>query len=160
MHDLLQILQFDNDTFFEQLFKHQGVCLWGGDNSDYQFMQTLRGEMESYGTCEYVKYRVFIGAKPAEGGDLQLAIYSDSDCKKERSGYSVDRYVSSSSGYTWTKALNKWNNLMKAYKTCQPCRAYSKTANYQRRQLIEYNDGAGADEKNGFNCYDDAGYQK
>ena len=48
-------VEFDNDTFFEQLFKHQGYCLWDGDkednddwgDSDYQFMQAMREAMPS-----------------------------------------------------------------------------------------------------------------
>merc|ERR1712113_738731 len=54
---------------------------------------------------------------------------------------------------------------MDAYKTCQPCRAYSKYYNVQddwernRRHLVEYDDGRGDEEVNGFNCYDDAGFR-
>merc|ERR1712194_737019 len=52
---------------------------------------------------------------------------------------------------------------MEAYKVCQPCRAYSKTYNIQdddrNRDLVEYNDGEGEEEMNGYNCYDDAHYR-
>ncbi|KAL3796741.1 hypothetical protein ACHAWO_009778 [Cyclotella atomus] len=68
-------VDFGNDMFFEQLFKHQGYCLWDGDKesfdddggnqgggdkehhkskdyshwgeSDYQFMQAMRNELPS-----------------------------------------------------------------------------------------------------------------
>lgn len=124
-------------------------------------MQTMREDLESFGSCKYIRNKVYIGVKPKSGGDLELGVYSDSYCKTEKSTstYSVSKFVTSSSGKSWSNALQKWNNLMKAYKTCQPCRAYSRKANTQRR-LIEYNDGEGDEEINGFNCYDDAGYRK
>jgi len=171
-------LEFDNDSFFEQLFKHQGVCLWTGtgdtSNSNYQFMQTMReNDMINYGSsCYQIESGMYIGAKPMMGGNLTLAVYSDTYCMTELSSdtYSVDDYVSSSTGTSWysstgkswSSAFTKWNYMMDAYKVCQPCRAYSKTYNIQddrRRDLVEYNDGEGEEEMNGFNCYDDAHYR-
>jgi len=158
-------LEFGDDTFFEQLFKHQGVCLWGGDSYRYQFMQTMRGyDLANYGSCYQVESGIYIGAKPVEGGDLELAVYSDAYCTTELSSYSVDDYVSSSTGVNWNNAFAQWNYMMDAYKICQPCRAYSKSYNVQDdddwgRNLVEYQDGQGNEEANGFNCYDDAGYR-
>ena len=62
-------MDFGNDMFFEQLFMHQGYCLWDGDKendddggdehhsgsqdysdwgeSTYQFMQAMRNELPS-----------------------------------------------------------------------------------------------------------------
>lgn len=148
-------LGFDNDSFYEQLFKHQGYCLWT-TSSDYTFMQSMREEME---TCKQITSSVYIGIKPMEGGNMTQAVYTDNLCTTESSSdYSVDNYLSSSWG-SLDKIFDKWNTLMDAYKTCQPCRAYSRTSNYQRRHLIEYNDGYGAEEQNGYNCYDDAHYR-
>jgi len=172
-------LEFDNDSFFEQLFKHQGVCLWTGtgdtSDSNYQFMQTMReNDMVTYGSsCYQIESGVYIGAKPVVGGDLTLAVYSDTYCLTELSSdsYSVDDYVSSSTGTSWysstgkswSSAFTTWNYMMEAYKVCQPCRAYSKTYNIQEddrnRDLVEYNDGEGEEEMNGYNCYDDAHYR-
>ena len=64
-----ETVDFGNDMFFEQLFKHQGYCLWDGDKendddggdehhsgsqdysdwgeSTYQFMQAMRNELPS-----------------------------------------------------------------------------------------------------------------
>ena len=125
----------------------------------------MRGDLESFGTCKYIRNRVYVGAKPVEGGDLELAVYSDQYCKSEQtsSSYSVSNYVKSSTGKSWSNAFKTWNSLMEAYKTCQPCRAYSRVANTQSdnsRSLVEYNDGQGEEEMSGFNCYDDAGYRK
>ena len=59
---------------------------------------------------------------------------------------------------------------MDAYKVCQPCRAYNREQMYKEnwsqrsrrksRGLAEYYDGQGDDEKNNYNCYDDAHYKK
>jgi len=153
-------LGFDNDSFYEQLFKHQGYCLWTS-SSDYSFMQAMRGEMGD--PCQYVDNNLYIGIKPTEGGNITQALYSDSSCENESSAYSVDEYVSRDCGSV-EESFDKWNTLMEAYKTCQSCRAYSSTSNtdsswQQHRDLVEYYDGVGAEETNGFNCYDDAGYR-
>lgn len=179
-------LEFENDTFFEQLFKHQGVCLWdtqqsgdGTSSSAYQFMQTMREQdMDQYATsCYQLDSGLYIGAKPVMGGNLTLAVYSDTYCMTELSSdtYPIENYLGSktSSGKTWTQAFSVWDEMMAAYKVCQPCRAYSKYYNNQtdwsqddhhrdrdRRALYEFNDGQGAAEVNGYNCYDDAGYRK
>ena len=129
-------------------------------------MQTMRGyDLANYGSCYQVESGIYIGAKPVEGGDLELAVYSDAYCTTELSSYSVDDYVSSSTGVNWNNAFAQWNYMMDAYKICQPCRAYSKSYNVQDdddwgRNLVEYQDGQGNEEANGFNCYDDAGYRK
>ena len=113
----------------------------------------------SRGTCVF-----FIPALSLLG-NMTYALYSDSYCKRESNYSSVDKYLSSSSGSSWDSIFVQWNSLMTAYKVCQPCRAYSRSYNYQyswqgHRHLVEYNDGEGDDEMSGFNCYDDAGYRK
>lgn len=77
-------VEFGGDTFFEQLFKHQGFCLWDGDktnnddysNSDYSFMQNLREEWQE--ECEelsdiqnYNGQSYYIGTKPLSGGTVK-----------------------------------------------------------------------------------------
>lgn len=64
-------LEFDNDTFFEQLFKHQGFCLWT-DSSDYEFMQTMREEIDA--SCQKYSSSIYIGAKPMKGGKSPAAM--------------------------------------------------------------------------------------
>jgi hypothetical protein len=76
-------VDFGNDMFFEQLFKHQGYCLWDGDKesfdddggngggsqdhhnskdyshwgeSDYQFMQAMRNELPS--GCTQLRFTI------------------------------------------------------------------------------------------------------
>jgi len=156
-------LGFDNDSFYEQLFKHQGYCLWT-TSSEYSFMQNMRQNMGE--TCQQVSTSsyssAYIGIKPTAGGNITQAVYWDSQCHTERTSASVDDYVFRDCGSV-DETFDKWNTLMEAYKTCQSCRAYSRTSNtdssYQQRHLVEYYDGKGNEEKNGFNCYDDANYR-
>jgi hypothetical protein len=89
-------VDFGNDMFFEQLFKHQGYCLWDGDKeefddnggnqgdhhnsndysnweeSDYQFMQAMRKEMPSGCTQFKLTYGsedyYYVDIKPLSGG--------------------------------------------------------------------------------------------
>ena len=169
-------VEFDNDTWFEQLFKHQGYCLWDGDkegsnvdytNSDYQFMQAMREAMPDGCTKTTVfggtKY---IDIKPLSYGQMTLGVYTDSKCQKD-SSYSFSDYRKKLSGGAMAdnNAFDTWNQLMDQYKICQPCRAYNREYTYQYdwrrgRDLAEKSDGQGEAEPNGFNCYDDAGYRK
>jgi hypothetical protein len=85
-------VEFDKDTFFEQLFKHEGYCLWDGDKtsssysssssssssssySDYTFMQSMRGEMPDGCTklqdvSTYSGGNYYVGIKPLSGGSF------------------------------------------------------------------------------------------
>ena len=189
-----ETVDFGNDMFYEQLFKHQGYCLWDGDketfyddddhhggshdyrnwaSSDYQFMQAMRKELPS--GCTQIgnmtdgssSNSYYIAIKPQSEGDITLGVYSDSDCLVE-SGYSFQDYQSAyASSLTATgssDAFDTWNANMDSYKVCQPCRAYNRQAVYKSgwnnyRGLTETNDGQGGNEKNNYNCYDDADYQ-
>lgn len=90
-----ETVDFGNDMFYEQLFKHQGYCLWDGDKesfdneddahshskshdysnyeeSTYQFMQTMRKELPS--GCTQIKLTYgeldyyYVDIKPLSGG--------------------------------------------------------------------------------------------
>mmetsp|Transcript_45298 Transcript_45298/g.95031 ORF Transcript_45298/g.95031 Transcript_45298/m.95031 type:complete len:471 (-) Transcript_45298:235-1647(-) len=188
-----ETVSFDDDNFYEQLFKHQGYCLWDGDKdgydydsqdndawesgSTYGFMQAMRKELPEgcTETSVFSDGTYYIDMKPQSKGDMTLGVYKDSGCTEE-SKYTYEDYQSyASSSLTASGAsgaFDTWNSGMDAYKICQPCRAYNKEETevdenwkwdrrrrHGRRQLGEENDGQGDEEKNGYNCYDDAGYQ-
>lgn len=173
----------------EQLFKHEGYCIWdadkedkedqkdGDDNSDYTFMQkTLENWMG--GECKEMKLTdssgntLYLDTKPLPGGNLTYGLYLDNRCSQESSisfyQYIVDYYstyyYSEEQGIEaaeqFGSVLARWNELMSAYKVCQPCRAYSSLLSSENEENDEDgNDGEGAPEKWGYNCYDDAGYR-
>lgn len=188
-------VSFDDDNFYEQLFKHQGYCLWDGDKEDgdydsqdndawesgstYSFMQAMRKELPE--GCTQISSSFpdgktyYVDMKPLSNGDTTLGVYKDSSCVEE-SKYTYEDYQQSSyassalTASASSGAFDTWNSGMDAYKICQPCRAYNReeTENNgdwngrnrnRRRRLGEENDGQGDEEQNGYNCYDDAGYQ-
>ena len=188
-----ETVDFGNDMFYEQLFKHQGYCLWDADKEDgdddgsgsrdshdysdwdssaYQFMQAMRNELPSgctqIGDMTYgSESNYYIAIKPLSEGDVTLGVYTDSSCLQE-SEYSFEdyqnAYASSLTATGSSDAFDTWNANMDYYKVCQPCRAYNRQEMYQSgygsyRSLTEKNDGQGGNEKNNFNCYDDAHYQ-
>ena len=155
-----ETVDFGNDMFYEQLFKHQGYCLWdadkeetgdddsaregsrdysGWENSPYQFMQAMRTELPS--GCVQIGdmndgsgSNYYIAIKPLSGGDITLGVYLDSSCLKE-SEYTFEDYQTSyASSLTSTgtsDAFDTWNANMDYYKVCQPCRAYNRQQMYQ-----------------------------
>ncbi|KAL7531630.1 hypothetical protein ACHAWF_003857 [Thalassiosira exigua] len=181
-----ETVSFQDDNFFEQLFKHQGYCLWDGDkdendydsqdsdgweDSTYGFMQSMRKELpEGCTQTDVFGGTYYIDMKPQEGGDMTLGVYTDSSCINE-ADLTYEDYQSYASSYLTSSAssgaFDTWNSGMDYYKICQPCRAYNREATEYagsgdgdwQRQLGEQNDGQGDEEQNGFNCYDDAGYQ-
>lgn len=84
----------------EQLFKHEGYCVWDGDKqqdggsgsgdgnggslSDYEFMQEMleawkEGCQELYLT-DSSGNTIYVDTTPMPGGDITYDIYSDEDC--------------------------------------------------------------------------------
>jgi hypothetical protein len=172
------------DDFTEQLFKHQGYCLWDGDkkgngddghdngNSDYEFMQNQRKNWVSgctrLGTVDKKGNALYYDTKPLPGGDMTYGVYTDSSCTVE-SKLTWSNVLSSSyasyenkynDGLPSISTLNRWNELLSDYKICQPCRAYNRI----QTDVPDYGDGReeggdgeGGKDPWGFNCYDDAG---
>lgn len=177
----------------EQLFKHEGYCLWDGDKesdgggsgdnngngdngSDYEFMQN---RLESWiGDCGQMALTdssgntLYLHTKPLPGGNMTYGLYTDDACSVESlmtfSDYVVQYYTSyyysAQKGYEaaeyWESTFERWNELMTAYKVCQPCRAYNRIVTSNGGDNDNNNDdGGGAEEQYGYNCYDDAGYR-
>ena len=176
-----ETVDFGDNTFYEQLFKHQGFCLWDGDKEDhdaddtgsgYRFMQEMRRELPSGctqidGMINGTQSNYYIAIKPLSRGDTTLGVYLDSSCLEE-SAYSFEDYQTSDDEYLAssgsTDSFDTWNANMDVYKVCQPCRAYNlqpmyeadEDEDHQRRRNLQ---GEGESEKNYHNCHDDAGYQ-
>jgi hypothetical protein len=133
---------FGDDAFFEQLFKHEGVCLWNDDDL-YDFMSEAREEKWTQGcvstgiignayyfnnddtTSSYGNY-IYIDLKPTWNGNMTYGLYTDSACKNEYEGLdiNVDR-VSANMGLLYGSYLEAWNDALEVYKVCQPCKAYN-----------------------------------
>jgi hypothetical protein len=136
---------FGNDAFFEQLFKHEGVCVWNDDDL-YDFMSDAResswtegcvstgvqGNAFYFGENGYSGNNyLYIDLKPTWNGNMTYGLYTDSICKTEYEGQdvSVDT-VAASMGLLYGSDLETWNDALEIYKVCQPCKAYNLQSNY------------------------------
>jgi len=141
----------------EQLFKHEGYCVWGGDNEEshdeeggehedvYEFMS---GRLESWPEeCiqlylpDYYGNTLYLNVLPQGEGNITMGVFSDESCTKVSttttwSDYIVmyySNYYGSDYGQEqaekWEGYMESWNKYMNTFKICQPCRAYSHTVN-------------------------------
>ncbi|CAB9531194.1 expressed unknown protein (Partial), partial [Seminavis robusta] len=171
----------------EQLFKHQGYCLWS--ENDYEWMESYREFWPTY--CRQLYYSgyngetLYMDLRPQAEGDITIGIFEDELCVTN-SSYTFADYIQMYYNYygyydkgyevsqTWQYAINTWNSYMDVYKVCQPCRAYNLNVNFwsdgddddsksgsgsgDGRRFLDENDGEGDAEQWGYDCYDDAGY--
>ena len=144
--------------WFEQLFKHAGYCMW--NYKTYQWMQTYReawpeGCVQTSSKTPSGRY-LYTDLKPTLGGNMTLALYSDSDCRIE---YKYATAGSVLQGHYLTgNAAKLFNDAMEPYKYCQPCRAAAIRSSYgtsdsSNRRRLEDDPNEGY-----FQCDDDAGY--
>ena len=98
--------------FVEQLFKHEGYCVWDGDkydeegggsadgdddgSSNYEFMYNRQDYIpqdcsQMYLTDDYGN-TVYRGVTPLEGGNMTESLYIDEDCT-QRSPMSFEAYI-------------------------------------------------------------------
>lgn len=141
------------DDWMEQLFKHEGVCVFGDDA--YDFMEGYRefwpqgctnsGKMSG---SDYIYYDI----KPLQNGGMTVGLYTDSSCSVEYTGRAVklsDIYPNIDDLDTF---FNTWNSYWDTFKTCLPCVAFQLNGqDHDGHRFL--NDG------NNFDCDDEAGYQ-
>ena len=166
--------------FAEQLFKHQGYCLWNNYNT-YEFMSESRQTWPA--KCKSVSFyddngrykALYFNMQPQAFGNFTYGLYEDNECTTLSSNYDASTYLRSyygENGYNnFEYRQQLMNEYMNEYKICQPCRAYSKYANYNddddggsgsgdsNDDDGHYDEGGGYSEQWGYNCYDDAGYR-
>ena len=170
----------------EQLFKHEGMCVWNDDDAYSEMSQW----MENWPTSctqlykpDYDGNTIYFAVHPLPQGNMTLEIYTDEQCTTvspymDLSSYIIqlysqyDRYYGTDRGsevaamYTeaiHTEAIQNWNEKMSTFKVCQPCKAYNLYSDQENNEQHEKkgrfleNDGDGETQER-FNCYDDAGY--
>lgn len=116
---------FGNDAFFEQLFKHEGICVWN-DEDLYDFMSNARQYAWPEG-CVATPYNgLYLDLKPTLNGNMTYGLYTDYICKTEYTDSSPSvETVAKSMGLLYGSNLDKWNDALEIYKVCQPCKAYN-----------------------------------
>ena len=165
--------------WMEQLYKHEGVCVWTED--EYEQMQYLReswpcGCTQTGQTDENGNY-IYYDMKPLPEGRMTLGLYTDASCSTEHSGdldaIEVIENMYASNGNNndnnnnndrddrgslgdLAEDISSWNDAFDVFKKCQPCKAYDLSndgsGNYNQDDHHEDDDGEA------FACHDDAGY--
>ena len=167
------------DDWMEQLFKHEGVCVWGYDQ--YNFMDRSRDKWPQ-GCAETGTYTqsgdpIYYDIKPGTQGNIGVGLYSDTRCIEEyvpdskNSDITVENILGNFlnegggshdedndnydySGYSLSDSLALWEYGMDKFKICQPCVAY----NLQNVYGANFYDDAYGGFGDNFDCNDEADY--
>jgi len=140
------------DDWMEQLFKHEGMCVW--TDEEYAFMKNARkawpqgcidsGLMTEDGE-EDGEYNLYYNIKPMRNGRIALGFYTDSQClddysvtndemeemignifnDEDGSGSQDENYDFSSD--TLSDSMDRWHSAFDVWHTCHPCVAYDIT---------------------------------
>ena len=153
---LLAIFKEPNfHTWMEQLFKHEGVCVW--TDEEYEFMQQDREAWPCKCAMTSTKDEngnyLYYDLKPMEEGRISLGLYTDAKCSVDYAGGldtatvianagNDDRRLKTSPSALITE-IATWNDAFDVYKTCQPCIAYDLQA-----EDFECEDAAGYNSVN------------
>ena len=164
----------------EQLFKHEGYCVWSND--EYNIMQNMYDYWPNQ--CTQSKTMVngnylYFHLKPQPGGDMSIGLYTDASCRYDYKGRaaSVNEVIYSYYGnnnnndddggyyYDFESNLKSWNQAFDTWKVCHPCKAYrldynsNENQEEHHRKLGDYEWDEDNDPNMGlYQCNDDAGY--
>eukprot|EP00536_Pseudo-nitzschia_multiseries_P003935 jgi/Psemu1/284741/fgenesh1_pg.63_\ len=167
------------DDWMEQLFKHEGICVW--NDEEYAFMKNARkawpqGCIDSY-TVTDDGDEIYYDIKPIQGGDIRVGLYTDTQCIKEYSSSgsndpitvenilgnffeaggdsgSGDDYAYDFSSDSLEESMSRWDSAFGKFRICQPCVAYD-LENTDGTKFYDDDAGQAGDM---FDCYDDADY--
>jgi hypothetical protein len=133
------------NQWMEQLFKHEGVCVWSDD--EYNIAQNSR-EMVNANNCNAAGYDansnvLYGGVGPLPGGNIGVTLFSDATCNVLYTGTTTidslcagtcssnnnnnkNRDLKNENGVCgYYCAANSFNDAMNVWKQCQPCTAYT-----------------------------------
>ena len=147
--------------WFEQLFKHEGYCVW--QENEYDFMyENYNAWPEGCSETEVTLSdgtALYFDTKAEANATMTYGLYTDARCSVDYTGDEVtlEQLLKNGDGegLSWEN-LQYWNDAMEIYRVCQPCRAYALNSyggdRKKQRQLED-------DPNNGlFQCDDAAGY--
>ena len=131
------------DDWMEQLFKHEGMCVWSDD--EYGFMKNARkawpGGCTDSGATTSSGASLYYDIKPSRYGRINIGMYTDTQCVEEYP-MSTDA-MESIIGNIFTErgsgsgdgggdyaddslydSLQRWHSAFDVWHTCHPCVAY------------------------------------
>ena len=171
--------QADWQDWLDQLFQHQGYCLWNSNNDNnnndntYEFMSKNYNAWPEGCTATEVYNEdgdlMYYDVKPVQDGNMTVGLYTNAVCSVDYTGdiytpvsfLAADQDGDDQLDLLVGKYADMWNEAMSVYKVCQPCRASNLfnnnvDNNEDRRKLEDDNNN---NPNNGyFQCNDDAGY--
>lgn len=134
----------DHNDWMEQLFKHEGYCVW--TDEEYTFMSSARKAWPEACTASSVTNSVgnyiYYDVKPTRAGGITFGLYTDTRCMEEYrgsksvetvlgnilleggSGDSHDNGDYDFSSYSFSQSLSAWESAFDAWKICHPCVSY------------------------------------
>jgi len=133
------------DDWMEQLFKHEGMCVW--TEEEYAFMKNARqawpqGCVDSGSMTDDGEYNLYYNIKPVRNGRIAFGLYTDSQClddysvttdqmediignlfvDADGSGSQDENYDFSSDSLS--DSMERWHSAFDVWHTCHPCVAY------------------------------------
>ena len=134
-----------------------------------------QGCIDSYTTTDDGS-EIYYDIKPVQGGDIEVALYTDTQCINEYvpygkndpitvenilgnfflgggSGSGDDNYYDFSSD-TLEESMERWDDAFAKFRICQPCVAYD----LDNVDGSKFYDDDGGGDGDMFDCYDDADY--
>ena len=175
------------DDWMEQLFKHEGMCVWSEE--EYAFMKNARkawpqGCVDSGTMTDDGKYNLYYNIQPQKNGRIGVGLYTDTECLVDYSvttdemediignmfvdgggsGSQDENYDFSSDSLS--DSMDRWHSAFDVWHTCHPCVAYDienlDGTKYYSNGDDYYNrrelGGEYSAQGETFECYDDAGY--
>jgi len=137
------------DDWMEQLFKHEGMCVW--TEEEYSFMKNARKAWPSgctdTGTTANVNggtVSLYYNIRPLQYGRIAFGLYTDEECityysastdtieniignkfTQEHSQHSGDNGGDYDfSGDTLSESMERWDSAFDVWRTCHPCVAH------------------------------------
>lgn len=136
------------DDWMEQLFKHEGYCIWEGN--EYEFMDDVREawpqECSMSSTTDEAGDYIYYDVKPVKGGGITIGLYTDTRCVQEYQSTGADDPITienvignflgeSGSGDNndggddsiydnLASSMAYWDSAFDIFKICQPCIAH------------------------------------
>jgi hypothetical protein len=160
--------EVDYTDWFEQLFKHEGYCVW--QKNEYNMMYTNYAAWPQGCTATETTLSdgtlLYYDTKAIANANMTYGLFTDAKCSMDYHGDEVtmesvlleSEDSHDDSGLLSLEYLDQWNEAMEIYKVCQPCRAYSLKNNNKNNNNQNNNDDD-YDPNNGlFQCSDAAGY--
>ena len=169
------------DDWMEQLFKHEGMCVW--TDEEYAFMKNARkawpqGCVDSGSTTDGGD-ALYYNIKPTQNGRITVGLYTDTQCLQD---YSVtsdeledivgnlfndgDRSGSGDNGdYDFSSdslsdSLDRWHSAFDVWHICHPCVAYDLENTSGDKYLGDDDDNNNYYKNyNNYNYYYNGGYR-